>query len=140
MASNRELWTERVASWRSSGRSAKDFSRGQPFSHSALLYWASRLRKEARAEQETQPKAGITGAATGPSLAKQVRLARVIRRPGAESMAHPPSCSAPAVVGGCVWVVVGEARVMVDPGFDPATLGKVLDVLEGRARAHGGLR
>jgi hypothetical protein len=113
MAADREQWTARVEAWRSSGRSAKEFCRGQGYSASALGYWSSRLRKEAEAK-------------------KEVRLARVIRRPSPTLSPEPSAREHAAGAGSAITVVVGSATVNVSTGFDAATLVAVVDALESR--------
>jgi hypothetical protein len=103
MTETETKWAERVAGWRASGQTAPVFCKGKDFSAGGLRYWASKLGK---AEQ------GGTRA--------EVRLARVVRgaRPGV--VAETP-----------ILIEVGDARLGVRRGFDPATLRAVLDVLGG---------
>ena len=70
--------------------------------------------------------------------AKKVRLARVIPRSPAQASrssatrAHAPTTRA------TIAIAVGAIRVLVEPGFDAATLWAVVDMLDSRARTAGG--
>jgi hypothetical protein len=96
-------WSERVAAWRASGKSAAAFCDKHGYSAKSLQWWSSELRRRGQAMATREP---------------QVKLARVVR---ARSAA--PS-TAPSVV-----VSVGEARVEVRAGADRATLELVLGAL-----------
>jgi hypothetical protein len=96
-------WAQRVAAWRSSGKSAAAFSDKHGYSAKSLQWWSSELRRRGQAALPSEP---------------EVRLARVVR-----SRSEAPS-SAPSVV-----VSVGEARVEVRAGVDRATLELVLGAL-----------
>lgn len=106
---NAAAWAERVAAWRASGLTAPEFCAGRGFAVGTLRWWATRLERE-RAESVAFP------------------LARVVRRPS-----EPRAASD----GGGVVLEVGGVRVAVGAGFDRATLGAVLDVLEERAAGGG---
>lgn len=70
-----------------------------------------------------------------------VRLARVVREPGAASLPRlsrrPPGQVCPTPLGVPAPAVVLEAqgvRISVPPGFDSASLAAVLDVLDRRGK------
>lgn len=96
-------WAQRVAAWRSSGKSAAAFAEKQGYSAKSLQWWSSELRRRGQAVSPSEPK---------------VKLARVVRGRSATSS------SGPSVV-----VSVGEARVEVQAGADRATLELVLGAL-----------
>lgn len=129
MAADREQWLSRVATWKASGRSAKDFARGQGYSSSALQYWSCRLRKEARQNAENPET----------EAPKPVRLARVLRRASEPRVAFTSS-DASLSANSPIAIVIGGMSVVVQSGFDARTLSSVVDVLESRARSHAGAR
>src|SRR6266545_5802251 len=47
MANTAAIWKKRVASWRASGKTAQAFSAGRGWSAGTLLWWSSRLRRDA---------------------------------------------------------------------------------------------
>jgi len=104
-------WAQRVAAWRSSGKSAAAFAEKHGYSAKSLQWWSSELRRRGQAAPASEP---------------EVKLARVFR-----SGSATPS-TAPSVV-----VSVGEARVEVRAGADRATLELVLGALHA---AHSGAR
>jgi hypothetical protein len=108
----RLIWAERVAGWKSSGLTSREYCEGKPFTAGGLRHWAYRLR-------------GVGGRK---AKALAVRIAKVVARPelGAVVRAEMES-SAEAL-----FVEVGAVRVGVRPGFDRATLAAVIDVLAGR--------
>jgi hypothetical protein len=101
------IWAKRVAEWRASGSTAREFCEGRDYKPSTLQWWSYRLRKLARRHEP--PK-------------RAVSLARVVVRRGV-----PPAVTAPTVV-----IDVDGTRVFVAHGVDHETLGVVLDVLASR--------
>ena len=121
-----EFMEEQVRAWRASGLSAERFSDGKGFSASGLRGWAFRLRR--REAHSTGPKGNA------------VRLVRVEReavsvtppsRPPVEG--NPPSLPPPPG-SASLQVETYGIRIAVAPGFDPAALAAVLDVVEQRAQ------
>ena len=55
---NAATWERRVAQWRESGQTATEFSRGRGFSSKTLVWWASRLKRQAE-EGEQFPMARV---------------------------------------------------------------------------------
>jgi hypothetical protein len=98
-------WAKRVAEWRASGKTAREFCEGRDYKPTTLQWWSYRLRQLARHE----PK-------------RAVSVARVVVRRSA-----PPAVAAPTVV-----IDVGGTRVFVARGVDRETLGVVLDALASR--------
>jgi len=107
MANTVAIWKKRVASWRASGKTAKAFSAGRRWSAGTLLWWSSRLGRDA-----------------GTSAA-EVRFAQVVRSRVSEQE--------PA--GGAIVVEWLEARLRltIQPGADRETLAAVLTMLAARA-------
>lgn len=116
-----EFREEQVRAWRESGLTAERFSEGKGFSASALRGWSFRLRRQA------EPPAGPKGNA--------VRLVQVVR----EVVPAATTQSGPLIEGSSasLFVETRGIRIAVAPGFDPATLAAVLDVVEQRAQSRG---
>lgn len=98
-------WSIRVAEWRASGLTSKEFCKGREYSAQNLLYWSSALRRKV----DAQRRSGC-----------DVTLARVVRRGG-----HQPAPKTPAAIV----VRTRTARVEVRPGVDQVTLAVVLAAL-----------
>jgi hypothetical protein len=99
-------WSVRVAEWRASGLTSKEFCKEREYSASHLLYWSSTLRR----------KGG--GARQRPG--RDVALARVVRRDQRESVVTPSAA-----------IVVRTKRALVEvrPGVDRTTLAAVFEAL-----------
>ena len=97
-------WGERVAAWRASGKSSREFCVGREYSANALLAWSSRLGRRARRGPQTVP------------------FGRVV----VEKRCETPQR------GAAVVVQVGGARFEITAGTDRTTLATVFDVLLGR--------
>jgi transposase len=104
-------WAKRVSEWRASGLTAAAYCENHGVGLSALRHWSHRLGRRSEAPATT--------------AAMTVRLARVVSTaaPAVTGPTEEPS-SRPALV-----LEVRGARIMVDVGFDRATLAEVLDVL-----------
>jgi transposase len=100
-------WATRIAAWRASGKTAKDFCKGGEYKAERLLWWSSDLNRR----RISQPPGNA------------VALTRVIRK----TEAHFQSCG--------VVVHVGSVRIEVPPGADKATVSTVLELLAARAEA-----
>lgn len=108
-----ETWAERIAEWRASGLTAREFCSGRDFAVTALYWWSSKLGRAPRAKR-SQP----------------VRLARVVRRTSTASDADGKS----GVDRALVLIELDGVRVFVTAGVERATLTNVFDALEERAR------
>lgn len=108
MASASE-WASRVASWRASGLTSAEFSKGRGFSHKSLLWWSCQLRRKP---------------VSMPAKTAGVRMARVIRS----------TPSAPPVTT-TLLIEIDGARVAVPSGANAETLRAVFDALRARASA-----
>lgn len=100
-------WATRVAAWRASGRTAKDFCRDKDYAAERLLWWSSDLKRRGMLQPPDNPLA----------------LARVVRRREAQPAA--------------IVVHVGSVRVEIPAGADKATVSTVVEVLTARADAGG---
>ena len=103
-----EAWSKRLAEWRASGLTAKEFCAKHDLRLSGLRYWTYRLRA---AEKASKPSA--------------VRLVPVTVKP---QDAPPPTLQVEPPKS-AVTIELGAARIMVPAGVDRATLKLVLDVL-----------
>ena len=104
-------WAARVAAWRASGKTSKQFCKERGYSASSLLWWSSELNRRR----------------TESSRANPLALMRVVRKrePAAARSA------APLIVHG------DGVRVELPPGADAALLALVVDVVRKRAGAGG---
>lgn len=118
MTKTDEKWAERIRRWQESGKTAEEFTAGQPYKASTLKWRAADLRKRAK---------GGRGYSTPKALSERIRMVRVV--PGGRAAA-----SNPGTANGLV-VEVSGARIAVTRGFDAELLADVLGVL-----ARGGAR
>jgi hypothetical protein len=101
MRESREQWQERVAQWRSSGLTAREFATRNRVKVHTLRHWAWKLGRE-------------TGDVT--SLGRVPALIEVHARPAADDRFE---------------IELGGRRVRVPPSFDADALRRLLAVLEG---------
>jgi transposase len=94
-------WATRVAAWRASGKTAKEFCKGRDYKAERLLWWSSDLNRRGIAQPADNPAA----------------LTRVIRKPEARLQSFG------------VVVHLGSVRIEVPAGADKATIATVLEVL-----------
>lgn len=99
-------WAAEVEAWRASGQSARQYCEAQEYSATTLYWWSSHLKR-----------------GQGAQSIKPVRLARVVRKPGA----RPVGRTAPVVVQ------IGRARVEVGADTNRDVLSTVLEVLAATA-------
>ena len=100
MTATREKWRERVAQWRSSGQTAREFAARRGVNASTLSHWAWRLRQEPRG---------------GAALARVPTMIEVHARPVADDRFE---------------IELGGRRVRVPPSFDVDSLRRLLSALE----------
>jgi transposase len=123
MATGRaEQWRIRVRSWKRSGLTAQQFAEIEGLSAGTLRWWSSRLGLK-RAASSRAVTTKQVAPVTLPQPA-EVALVQVVPTP-AQRLAGNGVSDTP------VEVVLGDVVVRVRRGFDAATLGRVLDVLEG---------
>jgi hypothetical protein len=103
-------WAKRVAAWRASGKSAREFCEGREYSPKRLQWWAWHLGRGERAVPREA----------------SVEFARVVRQRDADAGGRADS----------IVVQVGAARIEVGARADRAALAAVLDAV--LAAAPGG--
>jgi hypothetical protein len=110
-----EVWSERVERWKSSGQTAKEFAAAEAVSAHSLSWWHWRLRRgseEGSAGVKLRSRRSTKGE-------RSMSFVPVVLRNGAEQ--------APLEL-----ILPGEIRVRVHPGFDEATLLRVIRVIGER--------
>ena len=123
-----ERWTARVAGWRASGLTAREYCVGRDFNAGGLHNWASVLKR--RAATSTTATAGA------PMRWVALRAQRADHAPAppiSSGAASEPSRSAPLTLT----VEFCAARVAIPSGFDAPTLRLVLETL-ARVLPEGG--
>lgn len=117
--STREEWAARVARWKDSALTATEFATEIGVSAHSLSWWKWRLASTARSDP---PKRALARRTTLP-----------IARPlPAISPLTFVEMTASTETDPLEVVLPSEVRIRVRPGFDAATLGRLLDVLEAR--------
>ncbi len=105
-------WAELVAAWESSGLSAEAFAGEHGVEGTTLRWWKTELARRARNEVRRRPPRR-----EGPPSGA-VPLARVVRAgEGPSSKCH-------------VAIAIGQARILVEQGFDRQLLREVVRALE----------
>jgi transposase len=112
-AEQRAKWVER---WRDSGLTAKEFAAEAGVKATALYYWSSQLSASQRANAEEQNE----------NTTRAVRS----RRPRAAPLRFVELPVAATTAPVMLELVLGDVRVRVPPGFDEATLTRVVRALE----------
>ena len=109
-----EAWSKRVADWRASGLTAKEFCAKHDLQLSGLRYWTYRLRAAEKASETSA-----------------VKLVPVTVKPEEVSPSMPAAERREPVIT----VEIGAARIVVPTSVDRATLKLVLELLsEHQAR------
>jgi len=109
MESRRKAWGERVAGWRRSGLTAKEYAARIGVNAGTLAHWAWRLGDEQR-EQRGQRTARAAAAAA---------VIEVVGRQGGGAQ-------------GFELRLEGGRQLQIPASFDAAALTRLLEVLEGR--------
>lgn len=111
MSDTVETWKKRVASWRASGETAEEFSKGRPWSPKTLRWWASRLGRPVAAAVTPAPV---------------VRVAQLVRS----------SAPVDRERGGSIVVEALDARlrITIELGAERDTVAVVLGALVPGAR------
>jgi transposase len=117
----RDTWTKRVERWKDSGLSAKAFAAEMGINARSLSWWRWHLAKG-----ESPPAPIRRRRRRSPSSDTTMARAATISPITFVEMA------APAATDGLEIILRTRVRVCVRPGFDDATLGRLLDVLERR--------
>jgi|HubBroStandDraft_1064217.scaffolds.fasta_scaffold24673_4 transposase len=119
-----------VEAWRASGLTAPEFCQGKDITPGGLRQWAYRLRKTEAGDTEPSPRPVLR-------LVRLVRAPAVPKEP-ARSLSAPAPTPTPQQVlhspDSSLILEVRGARIGIAPGFDPATLATVLQVLDQHTR------
>jgi hypothetical protein len=108
---DRETWAKRVERWKDSGLSAKEFAVELGVSPKSLAWWKWQLTKE-DAPTRRRVRRARTKAAISP-----LTFVEMSASPTRESLEV---------------VLASGARIRVPVDFDPAALGRLVDVLDKR--------
>lgn len=112
-------WAKRIAEWRASGLTAREFCETREFAASGLYWWSSHLGRSSRSDSDAP-----------------VRLARVVRRRSSAALEARAAPKPAEIASGVpsLMIELAGARVFVGAGVQRATLDVVLDALRERAR------
>lgn len=125
MAAGRaEEWRWLVQRWEKSGLSARRFAEEHGVAPKTLVWWRWRLRGERQTAQHEEANAKQKRRGKRSREETPVAFVRVV---AAEKATQGAAESEPALE-----LVLGHVLVRVRRGFDPETLGRVIDVLERR--------
>jgi transposase len=116
----REAWRKRVERWKASGLSTKEFAAETGINARSLSWWRWHLAKG-----ETVPAPIRRRRSTAPDTT-MAKTATISPMTFVEMIA-------PVSTDGLEIILPTTVRVCVRPGFDDATLGRLLDVLERRS-------
>ena len=105
-AANRRQWRTKVEAWRTSGQRLSTWAREQGISRDALEYWKQQFSDKASASVRDRSNGPLTLIPVQPALPPSSIEILLETRPG--------------------------LRLSLSPGFDAASLARVLDVLESR--------
>ena len=108
-AANRRQWRTKVEAWRTSGQRLSTWAREQGISRDALEYWKQQFSDKA--------SASVRERSNGP-------LTLVPVQPATSALAPSPI--------EIMFDTRPSLRLSLSPGFDAASLARVLDVLEAR--------
>jgi transposase len=120
----RHTWAKRVERWKDSGLSAKAFAAELGINARSLTWWRWQLSKVEGPETPTTEPRRRQRRSRGSTLA--------ITKPTALSPMTFVEMTAPTISDALEVILPSTMRVCVRPGFDDATLGRLLDVLERR--------
>ena len=109
-------WASRVAAWRESGQSAREFVVGRGYAPTTLKWWSHQLGATAKTAAASAPSASEG------TMVPKIDLVRVI---------HSPKRGGVERLAGTTVVELETIRVRVEPGVDEATLRAVLAALRG---------
>lgn len=114
----REVWAERVAKLTESGLTLREFASQLGINHRSLSWWKWQLASKA---PDTAPKRTRRRQAPAP-IAKATTISPLTF----------VEMTATTETDGLEVVLPSSVRIRVRRGFDAATLGRLLDVLEAR--------
>jgi len=102
MRTSAAKWDERIRAWRESGVSADDFAKSVGCRTKTLQWWASELDRRARGTRSAAPKVAMASV-------------QVVGRATTREVDGEP-----------ISIVIGQARIAVRRGFDPALLREIV--------------
>jgi hypothetical protein len=114
----RERWAERVAEWKASGKSIREFAGVAGLNARSLAWW--------RWELDGAKRKGDSRKARG---TRRRRPSRKTTTPSALTFVEMTAAASDASLE---LVLPSAVRIRVGPGFDAATLGRLMAVLESR--------
>lgn len=117
-AETQAVWTERIAEWRQSGKSAPEFASDKPYKSSTLVWATSRLRRGGKKTGQRRAKLADRGKRA--SVAGKIAMAEVVRAPRVAASG-----------AGAMVIEIGGARISVQRGFDGAVLRAIAQALRG---------
>jgi hypothetical protein len=128
---SREVWEKRVARWRDSGLSAREFAAEVGINAGTLGWWSSRLRQGEEGEVASGPRRRRRGrgerAAPAATTTAPVKWLEVVGVDG--QSAQGQSAAAPTPV---FELVVAGRTIRVPVGFDADSLRRLISVVETR--------
>lgn len=120
----REVWAKRVERWKRSGLTAADYAAQVGVNPGSLAWWKWRLGATPTSER---------GLRTGRAKTAIVSAAKAATITPLTFVEMTSAVTGEGVHGEALEVVLpSTVRIHVRPGFDDATLGRLLDVLERR--------
>ena len=137
----REIWEKRVARWRDSSLSAKEFALETGINARTLAYWAWKVKRGgsgAPASKGPAPKRnGRSGPADAQSTWLEVVATPLVGMPAGTLVSTPTVRDSSPPVSGAVLasfeLVVATGRtIRIPASFDAEALARLLAVVEGR--------
>jgi hypothetical protein len=123
----RDEWKRRVARWRRSGLTAKEFSAREGLNASTLSFWSWKLGStvggRSRNGRRREP---------GKKEARKARHAEQFGESASPFLGVELMTSANSGGGADLELLLGDVRVRVPPDFDESTLRRVMDAVRGR--------
>ena len=128
---SREVWEKRVARWRDSGLSAREFAAEVGVNAGTLGWWSSRLRQDEPGKAAPAPRrrgrVDRDGAARAAAPPPSVKWVEVVGVDGSSGMQERAAASSPVFE-----VVVAGRTIRVPSDFDADSLRRLIAVLEAR--------
>lgn len=112
MEAKRQVWTDRVASWRRSGQTAREFAEASGVKEGTLRHWAWQLSYEKRQAAKPQSVGKGRGKRREPTALIEVVSREVERGEGFDLR------------------LAGGRQLHIPAGFEAAALSRLLAVLE----------
>jgi len=120
-------WIERMREWEASGLGARQFCNRTGYKEVQFHWWKRVLQERGKWKPEIAPVADKEGLSVSPPPFAEIQIAQPLHNPGnnRQNTSH---------ADGMIQIEMGEQyRIRVPSGFDPATLDRILTVLEERS-------